>query len=206
MDKRDRSLVSIPKVCGKHLESILGSLNHVANIYNPMRHFLGHIYQALYRANSSKGWTSHKATEVADFHTIITFLDSAKRGISMNNLTFRKPMHIYRSDASEFGLRGYNLISGIAWRYKLPVDCCLCTSLNSLKFLACVVNIWVDIFHNVIQQESCLLSQTDSSSASGWMRKSNFANKSEEAVQLSTARKLANLLISSESCLYSHWF
>ena len=87
-------LISIPKVRGKHLEYILGSLNHVANIYNPMRHFLGRIYQALYRANSSKGWTSLKTTEIVDFHTIMLFLDSAKKGISMNNLTFRNHTHL----------------------------------------------------------------------------------------------------------------
>jgi len=158
-------LVSLPKVQGKPLESILGSLNHVVNVYTLMRHCLGRIYQALYRANSSKGWTSFKNTEISDFHTILSFLDSSQKGISMNNLTFRKPTHIYQSDASEFGLEGYNLTSGIAWRFRLPVNCRLRLSLNSLEFLACVVNIWVDVFHNVIQPESYLLSQTDSSSA-----------------------------------------
>ena len=146
-------LVSLPKVQGKPLESILGSLNHVVNVYTLMRHFLGCIYQALYRANSSKGWTSFKNTEISDFHTILSFLDSSQKGISMNNLTFRKPTHIYQ------------LTSGIAWRFRLPVNCRLRLSLNSLEFLACVVNIWVDVFHNVIQPESYLLSQTDSSSA-----------------------------------------
>jgi hypothetical protein len=35
----------------------------------------------------------------------------------MNNIVFRKPTHIYCSDASEFGIGGYNLISGKAWRF-----------------------------------------------------------------------------------------
>jgi hypothetical protein len=42
------------------------------------------------------------------------------------------------------------------------------------------------------------LSQTDNSTAAGWLRKSN--------IQLSTARKLATLLIESKSCIYSQWF
>jgi hypothetical protein len=69
-----------------------------------------------------------------------------------------------------------------------------------------MVNIWVDSFNNSLEPESCLLSQTDSTSASGWLRKSNFADRDDEHIQLSAARKLAELLIETESCLYSQWF
>jgi hypothetical protein len=54
--------------------------------------------------------------------------------------------------------------------------------------------------------ESCLLSHTDSSSASEWLHKSNFTDKMDETIQLITTRKLADLLIESESNLYSQWF
>jgi hypothetical protein len=199
-------LINSPKMKAKHLEAILGSLNHVACIYNPMHHFLGRIYQALYRAKHSKGWTSLKMNEIQDFNILLSFLDSASKGVSMNILTYRKPTQIYSSDSSEFGLGGYNITSGVAWHFKLPVDCRLCMSINSLEFIACTINIWFDIFHNTIERESCLLSQTDSSSASGWLRNSNFSDKEDEAVQLTTARKLAELLILSESSLYSQWF
>jgi hypothetical protein len=64
----------------------------------------------------------------------------------------------------------------------------------------------VDLFHGVLEPEDCLLSQTDSSSASGWLRKSNFADKVDENIQLTTTRKLANLLIESDCNLYSQWF
>jgi hypothetical protein len=124
----------------------------------------------------------------------------------MNILTFWKPTHIYRSDACDFGLGGYNLISGKAWRFKLPVDCQLRSSLNSLEFLSCLITLWVDILSGEIASESCLLSQTDSTTAAGWLKKSNFADKSDEAVQLTTARHLANILIKTKSCLYSQWF
>lgn len=100
----------------------------------------------------------------------------------------------------------YNLVSRIAWHLELRVDYHLCMSLNSLEFLACVINIWIDIFHNTNEAESCLLSQTDSSSALGWLRKSNFANKVDANIQVLTARKPANLLIHSESNLYRQWF
>jgi hypothetical protein len=97
-------------------------------------------------------------------------------------------------------------VTGIAWRFELPVECRLRTSLNSLEFLGCVISIWLDIFLGAIEPESCLLSQTDSTTAMGWLRKTNFADKPDEAVQLATARKLADLVLNSESCLYSQWF
>jgi hypothetical protein len=87
---------------------------------------------------------------------------------------------------------GYNLTSGLGWRFKLPIECRLRISLNSLEFLACVISIWTGILSNSIEPESCILSQTDSSSASGWLRKSNFADSEDEVVQMTTARHPAH--------------
>jgi hypothetical protein len=103
-------------------------------------------------------------------------------------------------------LCGYNIVTGNAWRFKLPVDCRLRTSLNSLEFLSCVITIWVDMLSSQIEATSCLLCQTDSSTASEWLRKSNFAEKTDEVVQLTTARQLASIIIKTNSCLYSQWF
>jgi hypothetical protein len=154
-----------------------------------MRHYMGRIYRALHRSSFSSGWTSFSSDEIADLETILFFLQYASRGVSLSNLVFRKPTIIYRSDASEFGLGGYNVTSGIAWRLELPIPCRLRTSLNSLEFLGCVRSIWIDTFHQAIEPKSCLLSQTDSTMAMGWLIKSNFADKPNETVQLSTARE-----------------
>jgi hypothetical protein len=116
------ALISSPKVSKKALESSIGCLSHVAGIYPPMRHFLGWLYKADHRA-SKHTWTHLSANEKMDLHLMISFLDAAKDGLLMNNVTYRKPTHLYRSDASEFGLGGYNITSGDAWRYKIPVDC-----------------------------------------------------------------------------------
>jgi hypothetical protein len=134
-----------------------------------------------------------------------SFLKYAAKGVSLNNLVFRKPTWIYRSDASEFGLGGYNITSGIGWRLELPEDCRLQSSLNSLEFLGCLINIWMDYIHGVIEPEDCLLSQTDNASAMGRLKKSNFADKTDEAVQLATAQELAAIILDSKSCLYSQW-
>ena len=51
---------------------------------------------------------------------------------------------------------------------------------------------------------SCFLSQGDSTSATGWLRKSNFDDA--EPLHLSLARAMANLIMDYNSCLYSQWF
>ena len=156
---------------------------------------MGRLYQALQRSSLSKGWTSFSAQELRDLDTMLLFLKKAANGLSLNNLVFRKPDFIYRSDASEFGIGGYNIQSGIAWRIELLIDCRLRSSLNSLEFIGCVVNIWIDHFHQSLHKEACILSQTDSTSALGWLKKTYFADKSEELVQFSTAQKLADIIL-----------
>jgi hypothetical protein len=127
--------------CGRNLQS------HVA--------FLGRLYQAQYRAAKS-GWASLKIHDKMNLYLLSSFLKSAYEGISMNNLTFRKPTHIFRSDACKYGLGGYNITSGRAWQYTIPVDCRLRTSLNSLEFLACMITLWVEALENNIDPKSCL--------------------------------------------------
>jgi hypothetical protein len=80
------------------------------------------------------------------------------------------------------------------------------TSINSLEFLACIITIWIDFIHNDIQSESYILSQTDNTSAAGWLRKSIFSDEEALAVQLTAARHLASLIINNDCCLYSQWF
>jgi len=190
----------------KTLESLLGRLNHIACILSPMRHFLGRLYRAMYRAKARRGWTVLSPNELQDLGLQADFISLAKSGLSLNNVSYRKPTVIYRSDACEFGLGGYNLVSGQAWRWELPMDLRKRTSINSLEFLACLITIWVDASRSKIQAEDCILSQSDSTSAAGWLRKSNFADDTDEFVQLSIARKLASLMIDTRSCLYSQWF
>jgi hypothetical protein len=97
-------------------------------------------------------------------------------GISINDVVFRKATQIYRSDTSNFGMGGYNLVSGRAWKFELPCDCHLRTSLNSLEFIACMIKIRVDKLCGEVSPEECLLSQTNSTLGSGWLRESNFVD------------------------------
>lgn len=61
------------------------------------------------------------------------------------------------------------------------------------------------MFSDNIKAESCLLSQTDSITASGLLCKSNFVDKEDENAQPMTAHQLASLSILTKS-LYSQWF
>ena len=112
----------------------------------------------------------------------------------MNLLTFRKPTHYFRSDAYEHGIGGYNIMTGKAWRFPLPVNCQLRANINVLELFGCLVSIWV----------SCILSQMDSASAAGWIRKSSFNDK-QHLLAMTAARHLAHLIMSSKTCLYSQW-
>ena len=57
-----------------------------------------------------------------------------------------------------------------------------------------------------IPPEDCILSQNESTSATGWLRKSNFSDSEDSIAQMITARHLASLILNSKSCLYSQWF
>jgi hypothetical protein len=54
--------------------------------------------------------------------------------------------------------------------------------------------------------EDCILSQSDSTSAIGWLCKSNFSDSIDTVIQMVTTRQLATLILDSQSCLYSQWF
>jgi hypothetical protein len=55
------------------------------------------------------------ANELLDWELKSKFLTYSTLGISLNIVAFQKPTHVYRSDACEFGLGGYNVLSGRAW-------------------------------------------------------------------------------------------
>jgi hypothetical protein len=96
-----------------------------------------------YQAKSS--WTTLSSNELDDLRLHKDFLLYANAGVSLNIISFRKPTCIYCSDASEFGLGGYNVLTGEAWRWETPIELRLRTSINSLEFMACIITIWVDV-------------------------------------------------------------
>ena len=69
-----------------------------------------------------------------------------------------------------------------------------------LEFLASCIGPWIDLIENNLPPFSCTLSQTDSTTTAGWLRKSNFKDDNENEIhkhcKLNLARDHASRLLS----------
>ena len=149
-------------------------------------------------------WVKPQNAQCQDLALWLRFLNKARARLSLNLLTFCLPSCILWSDASLHGIGGLSVMSGIAWWWELPWDLCLRASLNALEFLVSYITIYMDIHVGATPTDSCFLSQGDSTSAMGWLRKLNFDDA--KPLHLSLARAMANLIMDHNSCLYSQWF
>ncbi len=101
------------------------------------------------------------------------FLEHGSNGISMNQIAYRKPTHVYRLDACPAGMGGYSQ-EGFVWQFYLPNDLKFRVSNNLLKHMAGIISPWVDILAGCVNDGDCSLSMTDSTTSEGWMQKTNF--------------------------------
>lgn len=190
------------------LDKLVGRLNHVGYIIPTARHFLSRI-RRLKRKAKFKRKVSIPALVLADLELWLLLLSSANEGISMNLVTYRQPSHLFRSDACEHGLGGYSA-DGLAWRWPLPTHLLSRAHINLLEFMASIICIWLDILKGNVPPQSCILSMGDSTTATGWLRKSNFQEENEDdtdtTAKLVAARHLASLIQGAEACLYAQWF
>ncbi len=196
-------LLQKDRVTYKELEQLLGRLNHAGFIIPLSRHFLGRLREAQYAA-AHRRYIKFTPSQKADLNLWKKFLYQAYCGISLNRLTYRPPSHIERSDACEHGIGGFSATTGIAWRWEIPLELRWRTSLNVLEYLAGNVSIWMDINIGDAPTGSCFLSQTDSTSAAGWIRKSNFGDV--DPMHLIVAQDTATMLMEHDSTVYSQWF
>ena len=192
----------------KELDTTIDRLNHVGYLIPTACHFLSHIRRLKYTSKFKRHRTIPRLA-LANLHLWMNFLSQAHKGISMNLITYRTPIHVYRSDACEHGLGVYSS-TGKAWRWIIPTHLLSRSHINLLGFLASIVCIWLDYLDNDIPPESCLLSMVDSTTSSGWLQKSNFQDEdetdTEQTAKFLAARQLATTIMGSKSCLYSQWF
>jgi hypothetical protein len=190
------------------LESLVGRLNHVCFVIPQARHFMSRLRWLLVRARRGRRIILRPQV-LSDLRLWLTFLRVAFEGLSLNLLSFRLPTYVLRSDAAEHGMGGFCAISSRGWRLELPVDCRVgCRegiSLNLLEFLGDIVSVWIELLAGRVPPGSCMLAQGDSTSATGWLRKSNFSEHNHP-LQLEAARHLATLLLIHGVTLYSQWF
>ena len=187
------------------MKTLVGRLQHVANVLVPASHFMSRLRAAEARAERHK-FTRLTANERGDLQLWKAFLVKVRDGVDLNLLTCREPEFIYRTDACPAGIGGYSLTTGRAWQWAIPEEFYGYFSQNFLEFLGCVVGIKLSLLEDDVPPAACLLSLTDNTSAMGWLRKSNFPPDGEQAFHFELARELAELLLQHDVCLYSQWF
>ena len=123
-------------------------------------------------------------------------------GVNINHITFTEPSITCYSDACEYGMGGY-IVGGPAWRYELPKDLIGKFSINLLEFIAASLTIQFAIkFKKDNNYPHRILAFTNSSSALGWLFKSNFDTTKFESHD-KVARDLAWFCISNNVSLFA---
>ena len=190
------------------LEQNIGRWVHLGQIIPFIHHFLSRL-RFLLRKAEKKRMVVINENCVADLEFLQTTLKRCRNGMDINTLTYRRPTHAYRSDSCPAGLGGYS-DEGYAWRYYLPQDLQFRASNNLLEHIAAIITPWIDIIAGRLKRGDCALSMTDSTTSEGWLRKTNFIEDGESAIQatirIEVARLHATHYLENEIREYSQWF
>ena len=194
-------LIAQGETTASETETIIGRLNHVGYILPTDRHFLSRL-RKLQSAARFKRQIHIPKLVLKELELWETFLHTDNKGISFNLLKYRQPTHVYRSDSCKHGIGGLSAL-GRAWIWLIPVHLRSRAHINLLELIGNIVCIWVDIIDKATLPESCLLFMGDSTSAMGWIRKSNFKNDDENdtytIAKLAAAHHLARIVQESLS-------
>ena len=193
----------------KDLQSVLGRLENIAIMIPMFAHFLNNIRALEIKATiSGKNQVLNNRTKT-DLNLALKFIEKAHKGVNMNNITFRSPTKVYINDASEHGLGGF-ASHGRAWSYTIPEKLRGRAHINLLEFIAQLVSIWLDKIEGKLDKQECLLAMGDNTASMGWLRRSNFRENEEHDTEWlakqSVARKVAEIILDSDTCLYRQWF
>jgi len=186
----------------KELERTVGRLNHTGYIIPMGRYFLNRLRHILERCERY-GTQQLQQWESKDLELWLKILNhTSQNGVSFNNITHTEISSYLATDACEHGLGGFNVLTGKAWRYKLPKWMTSSCHINLLEFIASFIGIWLEILESKEKKYIKIRALTDNSSAVGWLYKSNFNPKSHPGHN-TVARKLATVLLESESSIES---
>ena len=200
-----QSILNTNYSCQRDLAKLIGRLNHTCFIIPQARHFISRIRHFADALPTPRRRVSIPPPILSDLRIWLEFLQYAANGISINNIVFRKPTHEFGADACEYGIGGFSIETSKGWHWQLPEKLIGVVSINALEFLANVVNIWMAQLGLIadVPPLSCVLSSTDSTSAAAWLHKSSFPDS--KSFEQAVARKLARLMLSADSSLYSQW-
>ena len=186
------------------LDTLEGQLNHAAYVIPLARHFLTRLRAARNSKSNKKAHIKLTGPVLSDLNLWLELLRRANAGISMNLVVTRRPSRISWSDSCPFGLGGFLLRSGRAWRLRIPEESVLYGSAsinNLLEFLGMAVNVWLECLESDAQD--CILSIGDNTSAVGWLHKSSRFNSATQEAHLMVARRVALLVLDANCCLAS---
>jgi len=197
-----KSILERNTVTSKELEKTIGRLNHTGYIMPVGRYFLNRLRHLLQRCEKY-GKQQLQRWEKDDLLLWQEFLRNAsQKGVSTNNITHTEITSYIITDACEHGIGGYNLMTGRAWRFKLPKWMTTSCHINLLEFIASFIGIWLEIINEKETKYKKFRALTDNSSAVGWLYKSNFNPKTHPGHD-TVARTLAKVLMNSESSVES---
>ena len=205
-----KKIIAAGKITPKDLETTIGRLGHLSLVIPHVHDFLSRLRDLHTRTkHQNRRLTKIPQICIDDLSLMLSFLDYAHRGVDMNIISYRKPTHVYRSDACPAGLGGYSH-EGFAWRYYLSPDLLFRASNNLLEHLASVITPWVDVLAGRLHCGDCALSMTDNTTSAGWLRKSNFREIDDDIEQVTArievARTHARRYMNHEIRDYSQWF
>lgn len=197
-----REVIATESVTGQTMESLIGRLNHAAYIIPAARHFMNRLRQLEMKARKYR--KAKVTSEVRkDLHLWLNFLTKAKEGISINNVVYRSITSQNLSDSSEFGIGGYGIHSGVAWRYKLSEMEQISFDINQKEYIASAVNQWIQLRYDE-SPFPCSNDITDNTSTAAWMYKSNFDPESRPINNEVARFNAQNLMDNNATCYSQH--
>jgi hypothetical protein len=201
-------MISLKCTNSQDLESTIGQMGHVGFVIPWVHHFLSCL-RSLHRRSLNRCFIKINEIHLRDLELMKKILTKANRGMDMNSLAFRAPNRIYYLDSCPAGLGGYS-DEGHAWRFEVPTHLQFRATNNLLEYLAAIITPWVDILTGRLNSGDCALSMTDSTTAEGWMQKSNSDEFGEDPVQASACADAAchhaQLFMDENIKGYSQWF
>ena len=189
----------------KELDTVIGRNGHACQVLKQGLHFQNRLRLRVKGQKNRKRAITLSTRELEDLELWLKFYKKARTGVSFNLIVFRQPTKMYLSDSCPYGLGGFSINSGRAWRIKLPNDLVGKVSNNLLEFLAELICIWIDIKEGRMNTHDCCLSLGENTSAVGWMHKSNFCDE-HQAPHEKAARHLASLCIENDVGIYAQHF
>ena len=165
------TVISQVKVKSKNLESLIGKLNHAAFTIPFTRYFLNRLRFKL-ELMKKKGPLTLSKSEIDDLNFFKDALAKMSTdGAPIESITYSYPDIFCWSDASEFGISGFDH-TGLAWRWLISSHLQHAVTINVLEFIASFSIIMISA--QKISRGIKFLALTDNSSALRWLYKARF--------------------------------